>query len=195
MKPTDIFAGIAAGFAIGIGATIYLTVGGIVGAFMFSIGLISVILYRLPLFTGQAWKVWGWKGMGWLIIVLLCNLVGVIFAPLICFPTAPEQASAIIQSRIAQGCIISGLKAIPCGFLMTAAVRGAAAKNLWPLLLGVPTFILCGFPHCIADMFYIGFCEDEQAMTFILTIYPAIVIGNYLGCNLYRVAGIPKIKQ
>lgn len=195
MKLADLLASVLAGFAIGIGAAVYLTVGGIIGAFMFSVGLASVLFYRFPLFTGQAWKIWGKKGLGWLFIVFCCNIVGACVAPVVFQTEIALPASAIIQSRVAQGFILCGLKAIPCGFLMTAAVRASASKNWWPLLLGVPTFILCGFPHCIADVSYVCCCDTELALNYFLTIYPAIVIGNYLGCNLFRLAGVPKVKE
>lgn len=43
---------ILAGVSISLGAYIYLKVGGIIGAIMFSIGLISVIHFRFGLYTG-----------------------------------------------------------------------------------------------------------------------------------------------
>lgn len=189
MRLVDFTSSIVAGSAIGLGATAYLTVGGTTGAFLFSIGLLSVIVLQLNLFTGQAWKVWGFKGLGWILLMLLGNAIGVGLPTALSTPESMDAASAIIQSRIELGTLMCGLKAIPCGFIMTVAVRGAALQNLWALLIGVPTFILCGFPHCIADMFYVWLCGPSQAVMFLLTIYPAIVVGNYLGCNLYRLAG------
>lgn len=189
MRLVDFTSSIVAGSAIGLGATAYLTVGGTIGAVLFSIGLLSVIVLQLNLFTGQAWKVWGFKGLGWLLLMLLGNAIGVGLPTVLSTPESMDAASAIIQSRIELGALACGMKAIPCGFIMTAAVRAAARQNLWPLLLGVPTFILCGFPHCIADMFYVWLCSPSLVITFLLTIYPAIVVGNYLGCNLYRLAG------
>lgn len=195
MRLVDFTSSIVAGSAIGLGATAYLTVGGTTGAVLFSIGLLSVIVLQLNLFTGQAWKVWGFKGLGWLLLMLIGNAIGVGLSTALSQPENMDAAVTIIQSRIEHGTLACGLKAIPCGFIMTAAVRGAARQNLWPLLIGVPTFILCGFPHCIADMFYVCFCGLSQAIKFLLTIYPAIVLGNYIGCNLYRLAGKPELKN
>lgn len=58
-------------------------------------------------------------------------------------------------------------------------------------------FITCGFPHCIADAFYY-LCAPlpflaENALAVIL-FYVSIVIGNFVGCNLYRVI-MPKELQ
>lgn len=58
MKTTvrRILSGILAGICIATGAMLYLSVGGIVGAFLFSVGLLCVISKGNMLFTGQAWK-------------------------------------------------------------------------------------------------------------------------------------------
>jgi formate/nitrite transporter FocA (FNT family) len=76
---------------------------------------------------------------------------------------------------------------------MTTAVnfakQGETIKQWLPLLLGVPLFILCGFPHCIADAFYYLTCPFElllQNKGIILLNYLCIVLGNFIGCNLYR---------
>ena len=39
---------------ISLGCTVYLKIGGIVGAILFSIGLLGVVTYQLNLFTGKA---------------------------------------------------------------------------------------------------------------------------------------------
>ena len=46
--------GIIAGIGIGIGGTVYLSVeNGIIGAFLFGIGLLAVVVFKLQLFTGK----------------------------------------------------------------------------------------------------------------------------------------------
>ena len=49
-----IFKGLLAGMMISLGCTIFLKIGGIVGAILFSIGLLGVVTYQLNLFTGKA---------------------------------------------------------------------------------------------------------------------------------------------
>lgn len=44
-----------AGICIGLGAVVYLSVGGPMGAVLFSIGLITVLTFKLKLFTGKAY--------------------------------------------------------------------------------------------------------------------------------------------
>ena len=72
--------------------------------------------------------------------------------------------------------------------MTTAVTFGRKQQNL-PLLFGVPLFITCGFPHCVADAFYymcvpVPYLIDHAAE--VLIFYVSIVIGNFIGCNLYR---------
>jgi len=182
-----------AGGAIGIAATIYLKVGGVLGAAMFAFGLIVVVAMKLPLFTGQAQYVWGRRGydLALLGLMLVLNLAGCFILSALTANTAIMEASQeIISLRVSKGPLMCGLLSIPCGFIMTAAVRSAAMNNNWlPLLFGVPAFIICGFPHCVADSYYYASCGGDFILSHgwsLLAVYLPTVLGNYIGCNLYR---------
>jgi formate/nitrite transporter FocA (FNT family) len=76
---------------------------------------------------------------------------------------------------------------------MSAAVefskRGADFGYWVPLLFAVPLFIHCGFPHCVADAFYFLTCPQNVLMDSgwdLLGVYGSIVVGNSIGCNIYR---------
>ncbi|MBR1977869.1 MAG: formate/nitrite transporter family protein, partial [Akkermansia sp.] len=100
-----------------------------------------------------------------------------------------ESAQTILESRLNVGIWRGGLLAIGCGFIMTTAVTFARKGKNLPLLIGVPLFILCGFPHCIADAFYYmaaPLAYWQQNWLSILIFYLAIVSGNFVGCNFYR---------
>ena len=45
---------IIAGIMIGIGGLVNLSIGGVVGAIVFSVGLLTIIYYQFALFTGKA---------------------------------------------------------------------------------------------------------------------------------------------
>ena len=45
---------IIAGFMISLGGYLYLTLGGLVGALFFSIGLLTILHFNFQLFTGKA---------------------------------------------------------------------------------------------------------------------------------------------
>ena len=70
---------------------------------------------------------------------------------------------------------------------MTTAVEFARKGKMLTLLLGVPVFILCGFAHSIADAFYFLVSPSEQLLQVpVFTVYVSEVLGNFVGCNLYR---------
>lgn len=181
-----------AGFTIGLAGFGYLTVGGVPGAVVFAFGLLTVIAYGLKLFTGTAGFI-GKDEFPSLLLILLGNVTGCLTVALLTRLSPNDLqsvAQTIIQGRIANGAIRSGMLAIGCGFIMTTSVTFAREKNYLPLLFGVPLFIFCGFPHCLVDAFYIlttPFDFVKSNLTDLLAVYGCVVAGNFIGCNLYRI--------
>lgn len=182
---------VLAGICIGIAGFGYLAEKSIIGAVLFAFGLLTVVHYALKLYTGTAGFIK--KGeVGQLLLILGGNLIGCLLVALMvrCSPMPlQETAQKILEGRLAMGPLRGGVLAIGCGFIMTTAVTFARQGKNLPLLFGVPLFIMCGFPHCVADAFYylcvpvdflLGNCLD------ILIFYVSIVLGNFVGCNLYR---------
>lgn len=192
---SSIFAGIAigtAGFgflASGVQSEAY---GSLVGAVLFSFGLLTVVGYRLKLYTGTAGFIRK-NEVGDLFLILLGNIIGCLCVALLSRVTPLEiQAAAqnILELRLRTGALRCGLLGIGCGFIMTTAVQFARQKQYLPLLFGVPLFIICGFTHCVADAFYylcvpVAFWKAHALQ--ILAVYVCIVLGNLVGCNLYRI--------
>ena len=186
-----IHSAIMAGICIGIAGFGYLAVGGIVGAVTFAFGLLAVVHYRLKLYTGTA----GFFAKGELLqlcTILLMNIVGCLLVALMArMSPMPLQDAAqhILEGRLNAGIVQSGVLAIGCGFIMTTAVKWGREGKFLPLLFGVPLFIICGFPHCVADAFYY-LCMPVEYLTAnagqVLLLYASIVLGNFIGCNLYR---------
>ena len=180
-----------AGFTVGLAAFGYLCIGGVVGAVVFAFGLLTVVAYKLSLFTGTAGFIRK-NEIPSLLLILLGNVIGCLVVSLMTRVSANDLQSAaqgIIQSRIDNGALRSGVLAIGCGFIMTTAVTFARKGNLLPLLFGVSLFIFCGFPHCLVDAFYcqtipVAFFKENAAD--ILATYGCVVLGNFVGCNLFR---------
>ena len=181
-----------AGFTIGLAGFGYLTVGGVPGAVVFAFGLLTVIAYGLKLFTGTAGFI-GKDEFPSLLLILLGNVTGCLTVALLTRLSPNDLqsvAQTIMQGRIANGAIRSGMLATGCGFIMTTSVTFAREKNYLPLLFGVPLFIFCGFPHCLVDAFYIlttPFDFVKSNLTDLLAVYGCVVAGNFIGCNLYRI--------
>ena len=192
---SSIFAGIyigVAGFgflASGIQSEIY---GPLVGAVLFCLGLMAVVGYRLKLYTGTAGYI-NKNEVGELFLILLGNILGCFLAALFSRVSPMDiQAAAqkVLELRLKTGALRCGLLGIPCGLLMTTAVTFARKGNMLPLLFAVPLFIVCGFTHCVADAFYytcvpIAFLKAHALH--VLGVYVCIVLGNLIGCNLYRI--------
>lgn len=181
---------ILAGICIAIGGTVNLKVGGVAGAVLFAFGLTTVVYYRLKLYTGTAGFIRRHGDWLMLFTVLLGNIVGCLLTACViryAHPDCVEKAGAILIGRLDKGPWACALLAIGCGFIMTTAVQFARQGKMLPLLFGVPVFILCGFTHSIADAFY--FLTAPLSLLFqpeVLLVYVAEVVGNFTGCNLYR---------
>ena len=184
-----ILLSILSGLFISIGGWAYLAVGGLAGMVLFAFGLLSVVHFGTYLYTGTAGFRFPNKPVK-LLSILLLNVVGcVIMGVLSRHSNMHLMAAAenVAGSRIISGWFNCGLLAIGCGLIMTTAVAFAAEKRYLPLLFGVPVFIACGFPHSIADAFYYSACSWSFInCTFdsILECWLAVVVGNFIGCNI-----------
>ena len=168
---------------------------------LFSFGLLTVVHYKLKLYTGTAGFValryddgksrW-LKAIGELLFILAGNIVGCLLVALLARLSPLElgaSAQKILEGRLAIGPLCAGLLAIGCGFIMTTVVTFAREGKPLALLFGVPLFINCGFPHCLADAFYyltVPVSYTGAHLLELAVLYPSLVIGNFIGCNLYR---------
>ena len=213
---SELSTSILAGICISIGCVVNLRVGGVAGAVLFAFGLTTVVYYGLKLYTGTAGFIRLKGDWSMLAVVLLGNIVGCLLSAwLISYaqPDCIEPATKILASRLAKGPWACFLLAIGCGFIMTTAVEFARKGKMLPLLLGVPVFILCGFAHSIADAFYFLLSLFNPQLSIINSqlsiinsqfsipnsplsivncqlsiplVYLSEVLGNFVGCNLYR---------
>jgi formate/nitrite transporter FocA (FNT family) len=181
---------IFAGLLIGIGGIVYLRVGGIPGAVLFAFGLLSVVMCGAQLFTGKSgflpakelWKV---------IPMILLNAVGCALAAWIAYYVSNETVltnlDTILNARLSASWHGLLITSVGTGMIMTLAVYGARQKHYLPLLFGVPVFILCGLPHCVADAFYYAaalFLGKFEPM--LLWAWLWAIVGNFIGCNVPR---------
>lgn len=182
---------VLAGMFISLGCIVYLKVGGVIGAAMFAFGLLSIVHYGLKLFTGSAgFTPITMDGYSSLAMTWLGNLVGCIAIGLIMRnvdPSLVESSANAIMSRYGGGglrCLATGTM---CGLIMTTAVKFGREGKYLPLLFGVPLFILCGFSHSIADLFYLACMPFPLQFTGgVVGAYSMVLLGNYIGCNIPR---------
>ena len=180
---------IVAGMMIAIGGTIYLTLSGLEGALLFSMGLLTILCLKLELFTGKAGLLATREiTLGKLLEIWIGNFLGSwIFAfLLIMTPKGADlamRASEIVAIRIANGFFVNFIYGIICGMLMFIAVKTWQFTNGNPFYAMMPVgiFIVCGFNHCVADMFYLhmGCLHISDYLVLIPT-----TIGNLAGTNI-----------
>ena len=181
---------IFAGLLIGVGGLVYLRVGGVAGAVLFAFGLLSVVMCGAQLFTGKSGFL-PYRDFPKLVAMIALNAVGCAIAALIASYSSSEALVAnlntIIDARLAASWHKILVTSVGTGMIMTLAVYGARQKHYLPLLFGVPVFILCGLPHCVADAFYYAaaalYGEFEWSL---LIAWLWAIVGNYIGCNIPR---------
>ena len=195
---------VIAGMFIALGCMVNLKVGGYFGAFLFSFGLLSVVLYGVPLYTGKAGFCKTGNDVKRLPAIFCGNIIGTSLLAVcayFCFPDMAEKAQAIVRARADAPVYTAFFASFLCGFVMTTIVHFARKqehdkmqkdkdvqthepRNLIILLVGIPLFILSGYWHSIADAFYYVCSMDYSLWMFL--VYPVTVLGNYVGCNAYN---------
>ena len=168
------FAGIAATTATATMET--ASAGRLIAAIVFPAGMAMVLIAGSELFTGNNLiiisvlekKVTVAKMLKNWFFVYIGNFLGAMFvAAMVTYGHVPD----LFEGKLAQAVINSGvirtsmnfgdslIKGILCNILVCIAVWMAFASkdvsgklliSFWPVML----FVLCGFEHCIADMYY-----------------------------------------
>lgn len=192
---------LCAGICIAIAGTAFLSVGGILGAILFTAGLIVCVYYKIPLFTGTAGFIDLKMYTEYITMtdILVWNIVGAILVGVIVSGCSPmnfdDTLRLIVKARTSAGPLGCGVLSIGCGFVVHTAVKFAKEDKMLPLLFGVPLFIACGFPHSIADAFFLTAAVLELPEVGIETVilsYLTTIPGNFIGCNLPRILKIEK---
>lgn len=178
---------ILAGLLISLAGIVYLNCdNNIVGSLLFSLGLVSVILLEANLFTGKIGYVNSKQSILDSLIILVFNLVAATIIGLI-YRCGSDAAASVAESKLLvfnETWWLTGLKSIGCGAAIYLAVEGyKKSKSLIPTILGVMTFILAGWNHCIADCFYMAAGSSSAlAIPYLLVV----IVGNSIGSLLIR---------
>lgn len=196
-----LFKSFLAGIMIAIGGTVFLSVENkFIGASLFSIGLFGVLIYNLNLYTGKIGYLitnFNLKYIKELIITLIGNFIGACSVGFILrytriYDNIYEKALNLANTKLNDNILSIFILSIFCGLLMYYAVNGFKKQTDFGkylvVYLGVAVFILCGFEHCIANMYYFSVADIWSLKT--LGYTGIMVLGNSLGsfiiplCNL-----------
>lgn len=151
-----------AGVLIGMGDLVYVvSESHIVGSFLFSLGLLSILIKGYPLYTGRIGYVESvhdlWKPVGGMLPIILMNFIGIAFVCALANASRLDLSvvDAMVKTKVEQTWFSALFLSWGCGAMMYLAVNGWRKTNN-PILVILPImfFILCGFEHCIANFGY-----------------------------------------
>lgn len=181
-----------AGIMIGIGGTIYLSLDNkIVGSILFAIGLFVIVVYGFNLYTGKIGYLinnFNKKYIRELMITLIGNFIGTFFVGFILrytriYTMISDKAKTLAEIKLNDTLISILILSFFCGILMYLAVNTyKEVKDIGKYLavfLGVIVFILCGFEHCIANMYYFSVSSTWSLNTLLYLL--VMILGNSLG--------------
>ena len=184
--------GILAGMSIALGGTVFLSVENrIVGAVCFTVGLFTVCTFGFNLFTGKVCYVFE-RGKAYALdlpLIWLGNLCGAWLTAFLEAHTRAgaaltERAEALCAAKLSDGLLSIFILALLCNLLIFIAVDGYANNphelgKYLSLFFGIVTFILCGFEHCVANMYYFSMAGAWSLKT--LGYVLVMTLGNAAG--------------
>lgn len=174
---------ILSGFMIAFGCIIYLMCPNkMVGALLFSFGLLTIVCRELYLFTGKIGYI-RQVGIVNILLTILGNFVGTyIIGTVIQLTRLPiaESVSSIVSAKLNDSIPSLFILSIACGVMMYLAVDSYKKSRSWLfVILPVVIFILSGFEHSIANMCYFTLANVWEPRTFLLI--GVMILGNAVG--------------
>ena len=186
--------GFLAGLLISLGGAVFLACNNpqtpyarYIGAFLFSLALLCICMRGYALYTGKICLITEKHSRDDILLLVLC-LVGNVLATVAfgyllgwIFPDSMKAtALTLCNGKLAQGYHFGLLRAFFCGILVYLSVDiYRNNKSSLGILLCIPAFILSGYEHSIADMFYFAAAgiANWQAVVYLILI----IVGNSLG--------------
>lgn len=159
----------------------------VLGAFLFSVGLFSIIALKLDLYTGKIGYLFDdFDNLLSIIIILFGNSIGAALTGNFLGTAIPLQKiieidlTSFLNSKSNIDLIQVLFLSMLCGMLIHIAVEAQKNENqifrLFGIIAPVMVFVLCGFEHSIADIFYFSFIG-----VFKPAFISIVIIGNAIG--------------
>lgn len=175
---------------ISIGCTVYLSCENrYVGAFLFSTALCAICTLDMDLFTGKVCFTRKARELPGLLVCLTGNVVGCVAgASLIgmALPDVAQAAAKLCAGKLEREPLQVIILAVFCGILMAVAVGTYRTTEGISKYIGIftciPTFILCGFEHSIADVAFLALANTSASDAALFCVLN--VAGNTLGGQL-----------
>ena len=198
----NICSAVLAGIMISFGGGVYLSCESkLAGAILFSLGLTVILLNGMLLFTGKTAYLFENKPsyIPYLLTIWLGNILGCMLMGLLASTAKPalgETAVTVCETKLGQSPLQTLILGALCGVLVYIAVdffKSDDDNKAFPKYLMVftciPAFILCGFEHSVADMFYFaagGRLYSVQGIVYILLVSAGNLVGAVAFHSLRR---------
>ena len=175
-----------AGFMIGIGGMIYLSVENkIIGSLLFSFGLLTIVTQGFYLYTGKIGFVRKIAELVDRAVVIAGNYVGTLLAAILAKAAHLSVSSEELATRKLE-CPVWNVffLSVLCGVMMYLAIDNFnKSKNILFVIAPVMIFILSGFEHSIANMFYFNLAASFHLRT--VGYLGVMLLGNGIGAKLF----------
>lgn len=170
-----------AGIMIGFGGVIYLMCANkMVGALLFSFGLLTIVCQGFALYTGRVgyFREYGWAS---LLTTIAGNFVGTwLVAKGFSLTRHTVDIAAVVAPKLADSSLSVLLLSVGCGVMMYLAVDSYRKSRSWLfVIMPIVIFILSGFEHSIANMFYLSLAGEWGVDA--LRITALALVGNGIG--------------
>jgi len=188
----DLALSALAGMSVALGGVVFLSCENkVIGSMLFSIGLFMVCSFGFNLFTGKVCYCAGNPPayIGWLGLVWFGNLIGAQLTAWAIGATRigsviAEKAAALSAVKTGDGLVSLFILGIFCNMMIYVGVESYKAipyevGKYVGMVLCIMVFILSGYEHCVADMFYFAMGNAWSAKSVIALV--VITLGNSLG--------------
>lgn len=187
----DFVLAVCAGLSISIGGMVFVVSSSrVAGAIMFCVGLFMVLTLSFNLFTGKVCYALEnkFEYLLSLVVIWLGNLVGCVGAGyalrltrLVAYADACQN---IVNTKLSDNLLSLFVLGVFCNILIFVAVDGFKKRrsplgSYLSVFFGVTVFVLCGFEHCVADMFYISFANMWSGRAVVCLLF--VTLGNCVG--------------
>lgn len=193
---------------IAIGGCAYLTIDNhYVGAMLFTIGLFTIYTLDFYLYTGKVGFLLEERDLLKMLVIWLGNLVGTVGMALLVMQTRMvstteiiEHATSYAEIKLGDGLISIFILGCFCGLMMYIGAKSYklttntanSVGGYIGLFLCVMVFLLLGFEHSVANMFYFTLAGVWSLEAIIALV--VVSLGNAVGAMFPSLILLP-VKQ
>lgn len=183
---------ILGGVFIALGALASAGLPAPINGIVFASGLLSILFGNCLLFTGAVLRVT--EGISlpllsdWLKI-FIGNFIGCFILVQVILHSSYDLTvvQAIAERKAEFNWIEAFLRAIPCNFLVCLAVLNfrhlQGVERVIMVIFPIMVFVVCGFEHSVANMFYYSFSNFNNLL--------AVTLGNIIGGCITALCFVP----